>query len=116
MADDLGASPAMVLDAKGTAAAAGRLYVRIIELEPGTFERLDVIHFGAIQVQHAGLIDEHLQFPEVVGFVKETRGILEGHRIAKARAPASDDRNSEASRLGFLSGQNLFDLANRNFR
>jgi len=48
------------LYAEGTAAAAGRLDVRVRELEPGAFQRLDVIHFCAIEIEQAGLVHEHL--------------------------------------------------------
>lgn len=38
------------LDLEGTAAAARGFHVRIIELEPGTFEGLDIVDFSAIEV------------------------------------------------------------------
>jgi len=38
------------LDLERTAATAGGLHLRVVELEAGTFQRLDEIHFGAIQV------------------------------------------------------------------
>lgn len=48
-----------VLGAERAAAAAGGLHVRIVELKAGTFQRFDVVDFGAFQIQQAGLVDEH---------------------------------------------------------
>ena len=38
------------LDLERASAAAGGFHLRVAELETGTFERLDVVHFGAIEV------------------------------------------------------------------
>src|ERR1019366_9510183 len=46
------------LNLEGTATAAGGLHLRVVELEAGTFQRLDKVDFGAIEVQQAGLIHE----------------------------------------------------------
>jgi len=39
-----------LLDLEGASAAAGGFHLRIAELETGAFERLDVVHFGAVEV------------------------------------------------------------------
>src|ERR1700682_3791924 len=38
------------LNAERTATAASALCVRVIELEPGALQRLDVVHFGPVQI------------------------------------------------------------------
>src|SRR3954468_9137651 len=58
------------LNLERAAAAAGRLHLGIAELEARAFQRLDEIDFGAIQVQQAGLIDEHLQPIVFIGLVQ----------------------------------------------
>src|SRR5579862_4927538 len=99
------------LDAEGTAAAAGRLHLRIIEFETGAFQCLDVIDLGAIKIKQAGLIDEHLQASETIRLVEHVGLVLEGHGIAKARASPTDNGNAQTGRLGLLSIQNLPHLA-----
>src|SRR5271170_6933831 len=48
------------LDAEGAAAAAGALYVGVVELEAGTFERFDVVDFDAIEIHGTHLVDSDL--------------------------------------------------------
>ena len=48
------------LNAEGAAAAAGALDIGIVELEAGTFERLDVVDFNAIKIHGAHLVDRYL--------------------------------------------------------
>src|SRR6185312_9306478 len=40
---------------EGAAATAGALHLRIVELEPGAFESLNEVHFGAVQIEQACL-------------------------------------------------------------
>ena len=54
-------SECKMLNAKRTTAAATSGGVRIVELESGAVQAIDVIHFGAIHVEQAGLVDENLQ-------------------------------------------------------
>src|SRR5215472_416259 len=49
------------LDGERAAATASALHVRVVELETGTFQRLDVIDGDTLQVHFAHLIDEHFQ-------------------------------------------------------
>src|ERR1043166_9383122 len=85
----------VALDLERTAAAAGRLHLRVVELEARAFERLDVIHFGAIQVQHAGLIYEDFEVAVVVGLVQHVGLVFEGHRVAESATTAADHRSEE---------------------
>ena len=48
------------LRAEGAAAAAGRFHIRIVELESGAFQRLDIIDLHAIQIEQACLVNEKL--------------------------------------------------------
>src|SRR5947209_20166379 len=95
------------LGAERAAAAAGGLDVRIVELEAGTFEALDVIDFRTVQVQHTRLVNEDLQVAEFVSFVQQVGSGLKGHRIAEARASTPDYCNPKAGRLGVLHAQDL---------
>jgi hypothetical protein len=72
------------LGAEGASAAAGGLHIRVIELEPGAFQALDVIHFRAVQIQQARLVDEHLQAAKAVGLIQHSGTVLESHRVAEA--------------------------------
>src|ERR1700748_975674 len=89
------------LGSEGAAAAAGRLHVRVVELEPGAFEALHVIDFRAVEIQHSGLIHKNLQTTAVgIGLIQHSGSVFERHRIAETRAAATDYRDSETSRLG----------------
>src|ERR1035441_5827618 len=46
------------LHAERASTSAGRFHLRIVELEARAFERVHEVHFNAIQVQKAGLVDK----------------------------------------------------------
>src|SRR6185312_10902812 len=48
-------------DAEGRAAAAGRDHVRVVDLEPGPLERVDVVDGRAVHVGEALVVDEQAQ-------------------------------------------------------
>src|SRR5664279_2234805 len=98
-----------------TAAAAGGLHLGIIELEAGTFQSLDEIHFRTVQVKQTGLVHKDLEIAELVGFVQHIGLILEGHRVAEARTSAAHYCNTQSSRGRLLRRHNLLDLADRFF-
>src|SRR5437667_8747913 len=77
------------LGAEGAAAAAGGLRVGVVELKPGALKCFDVVHLGAIQIQHARLVDEHVQIAKMVGLVEHPRGVFEGHRVAESGATSA---------------------------
>src|ERR1051326_1195465 len=95
------------LDAERTATAAGALHVRVIEFEPGAFQRLDVVYFGAVQIEQAGLVDENLQVAVVVILVQHVRRVFEGHGVAETGAAAGDHGDPESVWLRLLAIQNL---------
>jgi hypothetical protein len=101
------------LHAKRTAASACGLHLWIIELETRTFHRFHVIHHCAVQVQHARLVDEHLQAIIAICFVEHVRRILEGHRVTEPGTPTADHRYAQPSRLRFLPVEDLLYLGNR---
>ena len=55
-----GAELEVDLDAEGGAAAAGRLHLWIVKLEPGCFKRLDVVHRASVQVHQRSGIHKNL--------------------------------------------------------
>ena len=55
------------------------------------FEGLDIVHTAVVEVEHARLVDEHLQSAvERVGLVERQTVVLESHRILKTGAAAPD--------------------------
>jgi hypothetical protein len=65
--------------------------LRVVELEARALERLDIIHFGAIEIQQARLIHVDFQTVVVEGLVQHVRLVFEGHRIAEPGAAAAYD-------------------------
>jgi hypothetical protein len=57
-----------ILHAERATAATGRLYGRVVEFKARALQRLDAVHFHAIEVQDAGLVDEQTQPVLLVGF------------------------------------------------
>ena len=79
----------VLLDAERTAAAAASSGIRIIELEAGAMEPVDVIHLGTVHVKQAGLIDKNLQAFEIEdGVALIVEGFIESHFIGKTGATA----------------------------
>src|ERR1700691_4647941 len=72
------------LGAERTAAAAGALDVRVIELKARTVNRFDVIDLNAVEVHLAHLIDQHFQALEFIDVVAIfVHLIFKGHVVAK---------------------------------
>ena len=67
--------------------------MRVIELETRAFQRLDIVNLGAIQVQHAGLIDKNFQISEIIRLIQHVRLVFERHRVAEPGAPATNYSN-----------------------
>src|SRR5262244_2748197 len=78
-----------LLNAERTAAAAGALHVRIVELEPGTFQSLDVIDLNSLKVHRAHLVHGHFQTVKIEHFVVLRSLVLKCHVILKARTAAA---------------------------
>jgi hypothetical protein len=89
--------------------------MRIVELESGAFQSFDVIDFGAVQIKHAGLVDEDPEVAKVVRLVKHVGLVLEVHGIAEPGAAAADDGNAQARRFGILHTKNLVHFADCRF-
>src|ERR1017187_9839578 len=79
------------LHAERASTSAGRFYLRIVELEARAFERVHEVHFNAIQVQKAGLVDKDFEPVRVVRLVQHARVVIETHRVAEAGATSADD-------------------------
>src|ERR1700722_7389754 len=104
-----------MLGAERTTAAACGFHLRVAELEAGAFQALHIVNLGAVQIQHARLIDEHLQITELVGLVEYIWCGFEGHRVAKARTSAAHHGNAQTCGPGLLHAQNLIHFANGSF-
>ena len=98
--------------AEGTAAATSGLDLGVVELEAGAFQRLDIIDFSAIKVEHAGGIDENLQISKLICLVEHAGLGFESHGIAETGTAAADNGNPQAGRLRILHTENFSDFAN----
>src|SRR5262245_15351803 len=79
------------LDAKRTAAAATAGDVRVVELEPGAMESVDVVDLGAVHVEEARFVDENLQPVEFVDrVVLVVIGLVEAHAVLETGTSASN--------------------------
>src|SRR5437867_2637051 len=87
------------------AAAASTLRVRVLELETGAGQPIDVVDPSPVEVQQRPGIDEHLQAAHFNDLVVGTGGLVQGHLILKARASTPDDGNAEPALFASL-GQN----------
>ena len=97
-----------MLNAKRTSATAASGSIRIVELEAGSVQTIDVIDFGSIHIQQAGLVDKNLQtFEFKNGIALIVESLVEAHAIGETGAAASHDLDSQARiRLGLIR-QNL---------
>src|ERR1035441_5034276 len=72
------------LHAERASTSAGRFHLRIVELEARAFERVHEVHFNAIQVQKAGLVDKNFEPVRVVRLVQHARVVRsEERRVGK---------------------------------
>src|SRR5713101_5590559 len=95
--------------------SAGRFHLRIVELEARAFERVYKVHFNAIQVLEAGLVDKDFQPVRVVRLVQHAWVVLESHRVAEAGATSADDRDPQPGWPRRLRLNDLLDLTHRSF-
>src|SRR5215207_5242212 len=82
-------------DAEGAAAAAGRLDVRVLELEAGALETLDVIDLRADEVHQAHLVDDDLHALDLELLI-DFRRRVEVQVVREAGASAADDAQPQA--------------------
>lgn len=87
-----------LLNAKGAAATAGALHVRIVELEARALNRFDVVDFNAFQVHGAHLVNGNLQPVEIKNFIGLVRLILKRHVILKTGAASANHGDSQSDR------------------
>jgi hypothetical protein len=101
------------LDAEGAAAAAGGLDVRVVELEAGAFDALDVVNGDAIEIHFAHLVHEDFEAVEfvyvVAGFVDL---VLEGHVVAEAGAASADHGHAQTGGNRVLRRQDFLYFRN----
>src|SRR5689334_24645595 len=77
----------VLLDAKRTSAAAASGGVRVVELEAGSVQSIDVVHLGSIHVEQAGFVDKNLQTFELEnGITLIVECLVKSHSIGKAGA------------------------------
>src|ERR1700733_5408828 len=103
------------LDAERTAAAAGALDVRVVELEARTFDCLDIVNLHAVEIHFAHLIYENLQAVEFIDVVAVLIDlVLESHVIAETRATAAHDCDAQAGGRGIVLCQDFLHFGDGN--
>ena len=92
------------------AATAGRNHVRVVDLEPGALQALDVVDLGAEDELHADLVDDDGD-PVDLEDVVVVLGLVEGERVLEARAAAAADGDAKRlfAAIG-LAAEQLADL------
>src|SRR5256712_3042695 len=104
------------LRAKGTAAAARRLGVRVVEHEPLADHVRVVVEHRAVEIQQALLVDVDLRaVGPLEDFVAKTRLLLPRERVAQPRAPAALHADAQSPLVDALLGHQRADLAGCGF-
>src|SRR5438309_11879327 len=75
--------------------------MRVVELEPRAFKRLDVVNFHAVQIHRAHLVHGNLQAVELEHVIRLIGLILEGHVILESRASPPTTATRSAVGTGF---------------
>src|ERR1700722_19065845 len=101
------------LDVKGRTAPAGALDRRVVELEPGRLQGLNVIDHAAIEVHQRGGIDKDLQIVELEDLVHHARLVLKRHRILEPGATATHHANAQTGWQWILGRHDFMDLSHR---
>ena len=101
---------------EGGAAAAGGDDIRVVHLEAGALEALDVVDLRAEDELHAGLVDDHRNAVDLEDVVVLLRPI-EGERVLEAGAAAAADRDAQGLIFrSLLRAQQLSDLLRPPYR
>src|SRR6266849_4009842 len=100
------------LDVERRPAAACALHVRVLELEAGALQGLDVIHAAAAQVHDRGGVHEHFKAVHIEHFVHHARAGVELQGVGEARASASHNPHAQASWRGILLRHDSLYLGN----
>ena len=103
------------LNAERAAAAASALDVRVVELEAGAFQCLDVIDGDALEVHLAHLVDQHLEAIELVDIVGGIFLVLKSHVIAEAGAASTHNGNAQGDGRGILLAHNFLNFRGRHW-
>src|SRR3954451_3775319 len=101
----------LLRDAEGGAAAAGRDDVRVVDLEAGALQALDVVDDRALDVGQARPVDEDAQAVILEHLVAVALGV-ERERVLEAGAATAAHADAQAGGpdVGTLGGQELLDL------
>src|SRR5262245_13656161 len=103
------------LRAKGTAAAARRLRVRVVEHEPLADQIRVVVEHGAVEIQQALPVHVDLRAVRPLEhFVAETRLLLPREGVAQPGAAAALDADAQSAFVDALLGHQRPDPARRN--
>src|SRR5579864_7449069 len=95
----------VVLDLEGVAAAAGGDGVRVVDLEPGLLDRLEVVDARAAQVRGAERVDDDRHALAVEGEIALLGSVVEAEAVLEAGAAAALDRDPEDGDVRLLRHQ-----------
>ncbi len=98
------------LNAKRAAAAARAFHVRVIELEAGTFDGLDVVDLDAIQVHRAHLVDRDLEPIKIDHLIGLIGLVFKCHVVLETGAASADDGDAQRHRYRILQAHDFLDL------
>jgi len=97
-------------NAKRTAAAASALHVRVIELEAGALDGLDVIDLDAIQIHRAHLVNRDLEPVKIHDLIGLIGLVFKRHVVLETGAASADDGNAQRHRDRILHAHDFLDL------
>src|SRR3954465_12684147 len=99
--------PPPIRGAKRRAASTGRLYIRILELEPGALQTFDVIDLGTDEIHEAHLVDDALD-PLDLKLTIDLGRLVEIEVVREPGAAAAN--HAKAQRHGVLDALGRTDL------
>src|SRR5499427_3157235 len=98
------------------AAGAGVLHVRVVELESGAHQALDVVDLGAAQEDHALQVHDQPDAVRLDGLVARDPGLAELHEVGVPRTAAAAHADAQADVRRAASREQLLHLVRRDRR
>src|SRR5262249_4759207 len=82
----------------------------ILELEAGGLQRLNIIHYAAVQIHGGSGIHEYLEPFEGINLVHYPRSVLKRHEVRECGATAADYTDAQPGWQRILLSHDLLDL------
>src|SRR6267143_683477 len=105
-----------LFDAERLSAAACRRRVRVLDRESAARNRVDEVHFGAVQIADADRVDEQLHAVRLEDLIAGPLAVLFDHQaVLKTGASAALHEYAQAAAGLVLFAEQLVDLRSRRF-